>query len=152
MSTAILNKWIPIRDGDPRALGLYLRHYSARKNGATRLWSKNYNRFAAPGENLILLTPLCDALFVWSKQLYRLDDQYGVNCAVFRNEGPQLSSDLISTASELAWERWPGERLFTFVDSTKIRSSNPGYCFVMAGWRRCGLSNKGLVILERNQD
>jgi hypothetical protein len=31
-----------------------------------------------------------------------------VNCAVFRNEGPVLSSDLILEAEELAWGRWPG--------------------------------------------
>ena len=51
-------------------------------------------------------------------------------------------------AVEIAWRRWPGERLFTYVNGGKIRSTNPGYCFLMAGWRKCGISKVGLTILE----
>ena len=84
---------------------------------------------------MVLMTLDCDALFVWRKFI---DDsgERGVNCAVFRNEGPILSSTLILEAEQLAWGRWPGERLYTYVDARKIRSTNPGYCFLMAGWRR----------------
>ena len=67
---------------------------------------------------------------------------------VFRNEGPLLSSDLIREACGIAWERWPGERLFTHVNPSKVQSTNPGYCFLRAGWRRCGKTKGGLVILE----
>ena len=142
--------WNVVRDGDSRIRGIYERHYSARKNGATIRGAHSWNRICGPGEHLILLTPLCDALFVWILQRYRADNQVGVNCAVFRNEGFVLSSILIHQAEVLARERWPLEwRLFTFIDGNKIRSTNPGYCFVQAGWRRCGLSNKGLVILEK---
>ena len=76
------------------------------------------------------------------------DGQPGVYCPVFRNEGPVRSSDLIRAAMELAWFRWPGERLFTYVDPGLVRSTNPGYCFLMAGWRKCGRSGRGLVLLE----
>jgi hypothetical protein len=41
--------------------------------------------------------------------------QRGVNCAVFRNESSVLSSELIREACGLAWTRWPGERLYTYV-------------------------------------
>lgn len=140
--------WIPVRDGDPRALSIYLRHYSARKDGATQKGAKNWNRFTAPGESMVLLTPLCDALFIWVKQKYRLDEQWGVNCAVFRNEGHRLSSELIREACDIAWQKWPGERLYTYVNAEKVQSTNPGYCFKMAGWRVCGKSRRGLVILE----
>jgi hypothetical protein len=58
--------------------------------------------------------------------------------AVFRNEGAGRSSDLIKTAMDRAWMRWPGERLFTYVNPRKIASRNPGYCFKAAGWKRVG--------------
>lgn len=49
----------------------------------------------------------------------------------------------------LAWQKWPGERLYTYVNGGKVRSSNPGYCFLVAGWRKCGVTkDKGLIILE----
>jgi hypothetical protein len=31
----------------------------------------------------------------------------------------------------------------------KIRSSNPGYCFKRAGWRKVGMSKSGLILLEK---
>jgi hypothetical protein len=73
-----------------------------------------------------------------------------VNCAIFRNEGQRLSSDLILAAEEMAWRRWPGERLFTYVWDAKVKSVNPGYCFKMAGWTSCGRNKDGrLTILEK---
>jgi len=96
----------------------------------------------------VLVTPDCDALFVWRKFISG-DGQTGVNCAVFRNEGPIKSSVLIWEACRLAWQRWPGERLYTYVNPRKIRSTNPGCCFLKAGWRKCGITKKNkLLILE----
>lgn len=68
-----------------------------------------------------------------------MDGQAGVNNPIFRNEGPIRSSELIREACALAWAKWPGERLFTFVDevATKRRRSKrsqPGECFIRAGW------------------
>ena len=69
---------------------------------------------------------------------------------MFRNESPILSSVLVAEVDELGWARWPDEsRHWTYVDPTKVRSSNPGYCFLRAGYRRCGHSKRGLLILER---
>lgn len=127
------------------------RHYSFYEYADGRRHSSGYrNRFlfVGPGEKMVLLTADCRALFVWRKFVSR-DGQQGVNCAVFRNEGAGLSSDLIREAEELAWQRWPDERLYTYVNRHKIQSTNPGYCFKMAGWRECGRTAKGLVILER---
>lgn len=139
--------WLEIRDGDPRLRPFFERHYSARPKKARHY--KNWRRICPPGEHMILVTPQCDALFVWVKQQIRRDNQVGVNCSIFRNEGETLSSELISEAVELAWQRWPHERLFTYVDPRKIKSTNPGYCFLQAGWWRLnGASPKGLVILE----
>lgn len=152
MTTAlgVAGAWLPVRDGDPRALALYLRHYSATKNRrGQRPQTGNQRRFAGIGEHMVLLTPTADALFVWRRERYRLDGQTGVNCSVFRNEGPHLASLLYQEACEMAWHRWPDQRLFTYVNPRRIRSANPGYCFKRAGWRLCGESAKGLLILER---
>lgn len=97
---------------------------------------------------MILLTPDALGLFVWRK-FRSMDNQEGVNCAIFRNEGAGLSSDLIRLADALAWDRWPGERLYTYVDPKKVRHKrDPGRCFLRAGWRHWGWSKSGLRILD----
>jgi hypothetical protein len=139
--------WLSSNKFDPRALAIYQRHYSARRyaDGRRRV------QFVGPGECMVLLTPSCDALFVWVKnRMERYDKQEGVNCAVFRNESAVLSSDLIREADDLALQRWPDRRHFTYVEDGKIRSSNPGFCFMKAGWKRVGHNKTGrLTLLER---
>lgn len=130
--------WRAVKDGEPGALALYERHYSARqyRDGRRR------RLFVGPGQKTVLVSHDGLALFAWRK--FTSDDgQPGVNCAVFRNEGRSLSSDLIGAAMVVAWRRWPGERLYTYVDAARVLSSNPGYCFQMAGWRRCGVTKGG---------
>ena len=140
------SNWIRIRDANPTARGIFLRHYSYRPYRDGRRPQK----FVGPGEYVALITPEADALFVWRKFISG-DGQQGVNCSVFRNESRFRSSDLIVEASCIAWEKWPGERLYTYVNPRKIRSTNPGYCFLMAGWRRCGITKVNrLVILEKS--
>lgn len=138
---ATYERWQEFRDGHPAAIALYERHYSARSMAKREL-------ICGPGEKLILLTGEKDALFAWRKFI---DDsgQQGINCAVFRNEGWQLSSELIREACAIAWKRWPGARLYTYVDATQVRSPNPGACFQIAGWRKCGTTKAGLLIFER---
>lgn len=136
--------WIQVKDANPTALEIFQRHYSYRSVGRKTL------KFVGPGENMVLLTPEADALFVWRKFISG-DRQQGVNCAVFRceREGKNVASGLIKEAMALAWERWPGQRLYTYVNPRMVRSANPGYCFKVAGWRLCGLTKaRRLLILE----
>ncbi len=136
--------WIEVKDGNPIGLALYERHYSAYRyaDGRTR------RLFVGPGEKTVLLSPCGKALFVWRK-FRSLDHQEGVNCAVFRNEGAGLSSWLILEAMRIAWARWPGQRLYTYVNPRRIRSSSPGFCFLKAGWQKCGITRKRrYLILE----
>jgi site-specific DNA-cytosine methylase len=135
--------WRPAKDGDPLGYELYRRHYSAAKNPKPK-----QRQFVGPGEKLVLLGSDGKALWAWRKFI---DDsgQTGVNCAVFRNESGHLSSWLVSEAVGWAWARWPGERLYTYVDAKAIRSRNPGCCFKAAGWRECGTTKKGLIVLEK---
>jgi hypothetical protein len=134
--------WVPVRDGNQTAASLYDRHYS--RNPASR----GDPRIAGPGEKMVLLTPCARALFVWRKFISK-DQQDGVNCAIFRNEGSARSSDLILAAMDLAWARWPAARFYTYVNPRRIRSTNPGCCFKAAGWRACGVTKtRRLLVLE----
>lgn len=137
--------WVLSRDGDPDALALYERHYSARRyrDGRVR------KLFVGPGQKMVLLSPAADALFVWRvfREIGR-PSPIGVNCAVFRNESSTRSSDLIRAACGLAWARWPDQRLYTYVNPRKVRSRNPGWCFLCAGWQRCGRTKGGLLVLD----
>jgi hypothetical protein len=138
------NPWLEVPDGDDRARAIFKRHYSWHeyRDGRPHLI------FVGPGEKMVLITKECDALFIWRK--FRSDDgQEGVNCAAFRNESNHLSSDLIKQAVELARVRWPNKRFYTYVNPKKIRSENPGTCFIKAGWQKCGVTKaKKLQILE----
>jgi hypothetical protein len=134
--------WVEIRDGNPTAMSLYDRHYSRNKKARGNL------RIVGPGERMVLLTPCARALFVWRK-FFSKDQQDGVNCAIFRNEGAGLSSELIRDAMTAAWTRWPGARLYTYVNPRRVRSANPGCCFKRAGWRSCGITKtRRLLVLE----
>lgn len=141
----ILSKhWCLTRDGDEFAYELARRHYSARVYREER-----QRLFVGPGRKLVLLSTDGMALFVWRRFV---DDtqpaQSGHNCALFRNEGQILSSQLIQEAVAVVYQQWGGDRCYTLVNPDKIRSTNPGCCFLKAGWRRCGLTKTGKLILE----
>ena len=136
--------WWVTKDGDEICRELYERHYSRRKYADGRRPAK----IVGPGEYIMLRTWEGNALFVWRKFI-DASGQRGVNCAVFRNESPTRSSDLIRQADAVADCAWPCERHYTYVNAKKIKSSNPGFCFKVAGWKACGMTKGGLIILER---
>jgi len=140
--------WLSVRRDDPRAFAFYRRHYSSLKN--MRPWRARVTNFLGPGECVVLLSSCGRAVFAWQHNtIKRWDGQAGVCCTLFRNEGAGLSSELIHEADEIAWRRWPGERHFTYVRDASVRSTNPGYCFLKAGWHRCGRNADGrLSVLE----
>jgi len=153
-ATVLLDgNWLSVRRNDPRAFGLWRRHYSAQKNWRWR--AAGDTNILGPGECMVLLSQCGRALFAWQfNTIDRYDHQTGVSCTVFRNEGAGLSSELIREADELAWRRWPDQlRHFTYVDAQKTqrrrsKRAQPGQCFIEAGWRRCGQSKEGLILLE----
>ncbi len=123
-------KW----DQESRALAD--RHYSREKIGS--------RQFIPPGETVVLRNPEGTWLFVWQKSKYRLDNQTGWNCSIFRNESKRLSSEIISKCEEFV-----EGRKYTFINPHKIKSSNPGCCFKKAGWKRKGTTQGGLIILVK---
>lgn len=134
---SVAGTWLTARDGDETGRALFHRHYSRQPYADGR----KPKLYVGPGEKLVLITPCAHAMFVWRRFVNR-DGNQGVNCAVFRNEGAGLSSDLIKAAVAVAWDRWPGQRLYTYVNPRRIRSTNPGFCFLMAGWVRCGITKR----------
>ena len=141
-------QWLEVKDGNAKVREIFNRHYSRRhyRDGrAPKL-------FVGPGEKMVLLRSNGKAIFVW-RRFKTQDSQKGVNCAVFRNEGSELSSSLIVEAESLAWQRWPGARLYTYVDARKVKSRNPGFCFKKAGWEPVGVTKKlKLLILAKQPD
>lgn len=145
--------WIRVLDGNDTARAIYDRHYSRRRYADGR---RPVN-FVGPGFKLVLLTADARAVFVWRK-FRSMDEQEGINCAVFRNEGPARASDLVREADAIADARWPGERHYTYVNDRRVRRSRtPGRCFLKAGWRyvkdpsgqRARTKRQRLLILER---
>jgi hypothetical protein len=138
--------WLLTHDRNKDATKLADRHYSRKHVGATE-------GFVGPGEKIVLMTPDCRALFVWMRcnPKFRLDNQTGINCTIFRNEGPVLSSKLILEAEKWCQKKWPNEkRLFTYVKKSQVRSAKPRWCFIKAGWREIGANKSGkLIILEK---
>jgi hypothetical protein len=134
--------WIEVKDGHVAGRELFNRHYSKYnyKDG------RKPKLYVGPGEKMVLITPDGSAVFVWRKFISG-DGQHGINGAIFRNESSIKSSALILKAEEHAWKRWPGERLYTYINQHKIRSTNPGCCYKKAGWRQCGITkvNKHLI-------
>lgn len=117
------------------------RHYSRRKPGTPR--------FVPPGRCFTLTTPEGDAVWVthWPFPEYVKHAWAGawVN-SIFRNESRHLSSDLIRdavAATRWYWPEVPDLGLITMIDTPKIRSTNPGYCYLNAGFRRLQQTTKG---------
>jgi hypothetical protein len=129
--------WARVTKFDPACAALADRHYSRRKVGSPQ--------FMPPGETIVLYQP--GAVFGWwrphprsgIKQMNGLD---GWTCTIFRNETEQLSSAMILDAERFITDCGPSG-LITYVFDKKIRSTNPGACFKVAGYRRTGRSADG---------
>jgi hypothetical protein len=119
------------------------RHYSRRTPGA--------RQFAYSGRKLVLRDAAGLVLWVWMfpDPAMRMDGQTGYNCAIFRNESARRSSEIILEAERHAIERWGPGRMYTYVDPTKVRSTNPGYCYLKAGWQHRGWSKGGKRLLVK---
>jgi hypothetical protein len=130
---------------DRRALRLADKHYTRQKIGTPQ--------FVAPGRCLVLLTENADALWTTSWPEFAQHKWRGAwICALFRNESPILSSELIVeavAATRAVFGDPPELGFITFVDPSAVkRKRDPGRCFIRAGWRRCGLTAKGLLVFE----
>ena len=99
-----------------------------------------------PGQTIVLYMP--GAVFGWwrpapSSGIVAMNKLDGWTCTIFRNESSGvLSSALILAAEAFITDCGPSG-LITYVFDKKIRSTNPGACFMAAGYRRTGRSADG---------
>ena len=140
-------QWYRSHKFDKRALPLADRHYNRRKVGAPQ--------FVPPGRSLVLLTADADAVWVtsWPFAEYVRHAWPGAwVCSIFRNESQARSSDLIReavAATVAGWPNTPPLGMVTFVNASKVKPKrDPGYCFIMAGFRHVGMTKGGLHALQ----
>lgn len=136
------DQWVVVPKFHPAAVALADQHYSRRKVGSPQ--------FMPPGQTLVLLTPDERAVFGWWRPhpaagLRQLNGLDGWTCTIFRNTGPQLSSELILAAERELLARYDcgPDGLITYVWDSRVKSANPGYCFKRAGWIVTGRSADG---------
>lgn len=130
--------WERVKKFHPPAAELADGHYSRRKIGSPQ--------FMPPGQTIVLWQP--GAVFGWwrphpASGIVALNKLDGWTCTIFRNTTNQKSSALLLEAEYLLTEYAENcgpSGLITYVWDKKIRSSNPGYCYKVAGWRRTGRS------------
>jgi len=135
-------------------------HYSRRSPGS--------KTFTGCGQEIVLVT--ADGNAVWACVYQRTPVARGMGAArgrtapdvrpryvwrnmMFRNLGPALSSELITAAVARTYEEWrtrygalPAERLRTEIAIDQVASSNPGYCYLCAGWERDRLVRRKLYL------
>lgn len=135
--------WTRVKKADRRAVALADRHYSRRKVGSPQ--------FMPPGQTIVLLDDAATAVWGWwrpdpSSGIQAMNGLDGWTCTIFRNEGRWLSSCLVLDAEiGLIWQA-PDigpDGMLTYVWDKKVASSNPGYCFKVAGWEAIGRSKDG---------
>lgn len=138
-----------MKDGDASCRAIFDRHYSRYVYADGR----KPKLFVGPGEKTVLMMADGLAICVWRK-FRSMDNQVGINCAIFRNEGDSRATILLRSAMDIAWRRWPNERLYTYINPCKVtptmERSRPvwGWCFYKCGWSFAGLTSRGLHILE----
>lgn len=135
--------WKQVKKFDPAACRLADRHYSRRTIGS--------NQFMPPGETVVLLSELADAVFGWwrpapSSGIKAMNGLDGWTCTIFRNESVWLSSTMILAAEKFLIDLGVSigpDGFITYVWDSKVKSENPGFCFLKAGWVRRGRSKDG---------
>jgi hypothetical protein len=127
--------WTVVTKANRTAVALADDHYSRQTPGSREI--------GPPGQKLVLLSD--DQTAVWGSHrpapwvnLRRMDGFEGHSCFIFRNTGPALSSILIREAVAITALRWGVGPFITYVAVDHVRSTNPGFCFVKAGFTRTG--------------
>lgn len=152
--------WTLSSSSDPRALAVvdglgdfaaHGPHYSRRTPGS--------KTFTGVGREVVLVTECGRA--VWACVYQRTPSARGTGASrgrtggadmrprhiwrnmLFRNLGAGLSSALVQSALAATYAAWlerygalPEERLRTEIGIADVRSSNPGCCYLKAGWVR----------------
>ena len=125
----LAGSWEKVRRSDPVVAGLADRHYPRRARGCGSV--------GGPHKLIVLRSLDLDAGWITAYTVRPDDGLDAWRCTMFRNEGPRLSSVLIRDAMDITASLWgdpPADGWLTYVDTAKVASPNPGYCFKRAGW------------------
>lgn len=120
------------------------RHYPRQKRGTPQC--------IAPGTYLALISD--DRTAGWVTRWPEFSQHAWAGAwenSLFRKEGPGRASDMIRHAVAHTRDKWPeipGLGMITFVNPGEVRSTNPGYCYIKAGFRRVGRTRKGLLVFQ----
>ncbi len=75
-----------------------------------------------------------------------MDGFEGASCFIFRNEGcPVMSSLLIREAVGYTTSKWGIADFLTYVGVEHVKSDNPGYCFIKAGFKSLGFVHSSKI-------
>lgn len=143
--------WTRSNRFDSRALVLADRHYSRQKPGT--------NQFVKAGSCAVFYAEVNRGRAVWVsvwQQHVRHSWPGAWECAMFRNEGAGVSSELIRQAVAATHAHYgppPSLGMITFVDpnatdARRSRHALPGQCFYEAGFALCGTTPSGLDVLR----
>ena len=127
MMLAFDNRLIVTQKFDVEMVAIADGHYSRQKPGTTQ--------FMPPGKTIVIRDAEARLCFGWLWQQYRDDKEEGYCCSIFNNASERRSSDVILECEAIVRLKWGNRRMFTYVDPSKVKSANPGYCFKQAGWR-----------------
>lgn len=164
-------EWILSSSSDKRALAVvdglgkfkrYGAHYSRRTPGS--------KTFTGVGQEIVLVHVTGRA--VWAVVRQKTPSKVGSGVSrgrtgetdakvtfvwrnmMFCNRYAGIASELIKTATERTYEEWikrygklPDERMRTEIDLKKVRSSEPGRCYVLAGWEKGPIKRGKLFLL-----
>lgn len=155
------SEWLLSSSSDPDALAVvdglgrfsqYGPHYSRRTPGS--------KTFTGVGQEVVLLHESMAAVWAVVRQCTPRRAKSGASRGragitdqtpmVWRNmmfrrlpECKRLSSELIKTATSATYHIWiarygsiPPEQLRTEIDIKRVKSNNPGCCYLKAGWKR----------------
>jgi hypothetical protein len=150
LSSSSAREALDLVDGAGRWAG-YGPHYSRRTPGS--------KTFTGVGREIVLVT--YDQTAVWAVVLQKTPAARGTGSSrgrtgepdknvrwiwrnmLFRNLGTVLSSDLIRSATRETYRYWvqrygalPSVRLRTEIGIAQVKSSNPGFCYQMAGYTK----------------
>jgi hypothetical protein len=144
-------RWTLSHRADRRALPLADRHYNRQRPGTSQ--------FVPPGRCIVLLTANADALWdsSWPLAQYTKHRWAGAwICSSFRNESRNLSSELIReavAATKYIWGLPPSLGMVTFIDPAKVRRKRDyRRCYKRAGWKPCGRTKGGLLVLQLSSE
>lgn len=171
-------EWVPVHDANPLGRRLYQRHYSHRQYRDGRRPKKfmgpgyilclvtpdglavfGWRMFVEIGHEF----PMGVCCSIFRNEGPRLSSELILEAEAFVPGKFQQHRPFEIWRGrgfgELPfWESWRGAhqrhytdniRLYTYVNPKKIASSNPGYCFQMAGWRKVRTTKGGLIELEK---